>query len=246
MDFSLLQWNIWYLEDTNNIATFLKDHPTDIVCLQELTIGRDSQAIKHSPNFIAKELGFHHYLKEIQIEGTDGQKFILANGIFSKYPLSDTKFVWINQPRGSGGYDDEYRAYIQAKIDFGGKSITVGTTHMSYTDKFQPTERKKFETDKLVEELSKQKNRFIFSGDLNALPGSYTVNEISKILKNSGPDFGQNTWTTKPFSYRGFEAKKLNWRLDYVFNSPDLKVESAQILQTEFSDHLPVLVKFSV
>ena len=41
----------------------------------------------------------------------------------------------------------------------------------------------------------------------------------------------------------GFEEKELRWRLDYVFASKNIKVLSSQIIPTEWSDHLPVLVE---
>lgn len=57
-----------------------------------------------------------------------------------------------------------------------------------------------------------------------------------------GQNYDQKSWTTKPFSYNGFEADSLDWRLDYVFGSKDIKVESSEMLNTQFSDHLPIVV----
>lgn len=115
---------------------------------------------------------------------------------------------------------------------------------MSYTHRFEPTPEKRIETDKLVEILKSKNERFLFTGDLNALPGSYTVSEVEKHLKNAGPDFDAKTWTTKPFSYNGFEASTLDWRLDYVFATPDVQIKAAKVLETPYSDHLPILVEF--
>lgn len=65
-------------------------------------------------------------------------------------------------------------------------------------------------------------------------------------IKNIGRDYDQKTWTTKPFSYNGFEANTLDWRLDYIFGSSDMVVNSSEMLQTEFSDHLPVIVELNI
>lgn len=35
----------------------------------------------------------------------------------------------------------------------------------------------------------------------------------------------------------------LDWRLDYIFGSSDIVVNSSEVLQTEFSDHLPVIIE---
>jgi len=242
MQISILQWNIWYKEDIRNVAKFLLEHPTDIICLQELTI-QNIHEIGHTPDYIAKRLGYHHFYKEIDLgEG----KINIANGIFSRYPIINTKWEWINTATGTDHYDDEYRAYIEATLDIGGKKMTVATTHMSYTNAFISTSRKEQEADKLAAILETKKQNFVFTGDLNAPPDVTTINKVSAILNNVGPDFAEKTWTTKPFSYDGFEETELRWRLDYIFATSDVKTVSAEVLKTEYSDHLPVLAQIKL
>lgn len=246
MIISVLQWNVLFQEDIRNIAAFLKELRPDVICLQELTVGYDKQPIQNTPNFVAEQMGYNHFFQTVPIETTNGSKLNFANGIFSRFPMVDQRFTWVNQPKSGGGYDDEYRAYVEVTLGIKGQTVTVGTTHMSYTHRFQETASKNAEADKLAQELQRHQERFIFTGDLNVLPGSYTLEQVNDILKHSGPDFDQKTWATKPFSYQGFEESELNWRLDYVFATPDLKVESAHILKAEFSDHLPIMVKFKL
>ncbi len=90
MKLSILQWNVWYKEVIYNIAKFLKQNPADIVCLQELTINAPDQTEHHTPSYIAAELGFNYHCKELPIESTDGKKMMLANGIFSRFPIIHT------------------------------------------------------------------------------------------------------------------------------------------------------------
>lgn len=246
MTLTLLQWNIWYKEDIHHIAEFLKHNPADIICLQELTVGSPDQVIKNTPEFIARSLGYNYFHKEIPIEDTDGTKMMFVNGVFSKFPIISSRFVWINEPAGSGGYSDEFRAYIEAAVDVNGTKLTVGTTHMSYTHKFEPSEGKKAEADMLLTEIKKHNSNYIFTGDLNALPDSYTISSLSEILQNAGPKMTQKTWTTKPFSYNGFEANSIDWRLDYIFATKDLSVAKSEIIRTDYSDHLPIRVEFEI
>lgn len=120
--------------------------------------------------------------------------------------------------------------------------MTVGTTHMSYTRRFVDTPRKKQEVDRLVECIDGHKTGYILAGDLNSRPRSYAVRSIAKHLQHAGPPVDHKTWTTKPFSHQGFAEEKLDWRLDYVFASAAIEVLAADVLETEFSDHLPILV----
>jgi len=246
MKISVLQWNVLYLQNVHNIATYLKANPADIICLQELTVNHPDQPEPDTPEYIAAQLGYQHYTigSQFKMEGQDDVKIV--DGIFSRFPITHKRSVWINEPIGTGGYDDEYRPYIEIKVDVEGTALTIATTHMSYTDRFEVTDRKSEESDKLIIELRKNKEKYVFTGDLNVTPDSYTIQEISKVLNHAGPEYSQKTWTTKPFSYRGFEEKELNWRLDYVFASKDIKVSSSEIETTEFSDHLPVRTEFEI
>ncbi|HSX07406.1 MAG TPA: endonuclease/exonuclease/phosphatase family protein [Candidatus Saccharimonadales bacterium] len=241
-EISLLQWNTWYDEDPENVARFLCEQKPDIICAQELTVGR-SQTVPHMPEYIAARLGYNAHYQELPIESTDGKQLMLANAIFSRFPIKNGRFVWVSEPAETGGYGDEYRAYVEAALEIGDRELIVGTAHLSYTHKFEPTPAKQKETEHLLTELKKHQENYVFAGDLNAPPGSPTIRAIGKLLQNAGPGVSQNTWTTKPFSYNGFSESGLNWRLDYVFHTPDLQVAAAEILPTEFSDHLPILVR---
>jgi len=238
MSIKLLQWNVWYKEDPNNVIKQLKEIDADILCLQELTIGSSLHSKVDVVQLVKDELGYEVYFKDM-VTGNDGAQ---ANAIFSKYPIKDSKFIWINEPAGSGGYDDEYRCYIEVDIVIGGKKLTVGTTHMSYMHRFEETERKLLESNKLIDQI-KNKESYVFTGDLNVAPDSKTIKIISDVLKNAGPIYSEPTWTTKPFSYDGFKAETLDWRLDYAFSSTDINVKKASVISTDYSDHLPILIE---
>jgi len=211
--------------------------------IRELTINFDKQGRVHTPNYIAEQLGYHVYFQEISF---DGKEIQLANAIFSKYPIIDSRTVWINKEQGSGNYDDENRAYVEAILDVDGTKLTVGTVHMSYTHQFEPSERKLRETDALVRAIENNKSNYILTGDLNAVPGFQVIRKVEGCVANLGPDYNENTWTTKPFSYNGFKVDTLTYRLDYVFGSRDINVTSSRVLLTKFSDHLPILVKINL
>lgn len=246
MEVSIIQWNIWYKEKVENIAKFLVANKADIICLQELTVNSPYQNIKDTPKYIASQLNYKYHNQIIPLESTEGTSPKLANGIFSKFPIKSKNSLWINEPTSGGGYDDQYRAYVEVGLKVENKILEIGTTHMSYTDKFIDTDGKKQESFRLAEILKTKKTNFIFTGDLNSQPNSFTINTISNYLKFAGPDLNQKTWTTKPFSYKGFEETNLNWRLDYVFTSKDVQVMSSEILKTSYSDHLPILTKIKI
>lgn len=99
------------------------------------------------------------------------------------------------------------------------------------------------EIQNLINILKDKKENYIFSGDLNTTKTSSYIKQIQQYLINCDTD---NTWTTKPFSYNGFNEDKLNWKLDYVFVTKDIKVSQIDVIDTEYSDHLPLLIEIEV
>ena len=243
----LLQWNIWYEEDIKNILKVLKDIQADIICLQELTVNHKRHEV-NTAQYLADELGFNFFFKESQTDITEGRTSSFGNSIFTRYPILKSNFEYIQEPRqpeiGLSDYSQEGRVYIESAIQIPDRILGIGTVHMSYTDKFLPTPEKEAETDVLIDILKEKKHTFLLTDDLNSLPGSYTIQEIMRYLKNVGPALEEKTWTTKPFSYKGFDANTLDWRLDYCFATPDIIIKSAQIVDTTYSDHLPILLDF--
>jgi endonuclease/exonuclease/phosphatase family metal-dependent hydrolase len=239
---TFLQWNVLYGEDIHNIAAFLKAEQPDIACLQELTIGYPKQTEADTPHYLAETLGYHYYHKDQAIDGTDGDHLTFVIGIFSRFPMTSKRFVWLNQPEWGG----EFRAYIEVDLEVDGRTLTVGTTHLTYTDRFIPTTSKEQEFARLLATVQGREQRFILSGDLNVVPDFHGIAELRQRFQPADPPYGQKTWTTKPFDYLGFKTNELDWRLDYVFASRDIKVLDTVILPTDYSDHLPVKTVFEL
>ena len=248
MQIKLLQWNILYKERIKDIAKTIKKLNPDIVCLQELGINcKFNPTIPNTAKYIKDQLGYNSYFEEAQRWKDDEELDAIGNGIFTRFPITSTFSKQVQNQTGKFvDYSSEGRVYVETTIKIGDTDLTVGTTHLSYVHKFGITEEKKTEVDNLVKiVLGKEKN-YILTGDFNSIPDSYTIKELSKYLKNCGPNLDQNTWANKPFDYNGFKEDKIAWRLDYVFASKDVNCISAEIIQTEFSDHLPILVSLNI
>jgi len=245
MEVKILQWNIWYKEKPENIIAALKEFDADILCLQELTQTSEFNPGLDIPAFIANELGLFsafHIAQTWEKSGATTRN--QGNGIFSKYPIRSHIRKAVQASRDNNpDFDDEERIYIEAEIDVNDSPLTVGTTHLSYTHGFTSSEKRDAENGKLLEYIGRNRKHYFFSGDLNAPSGSEIIDTLPRRtdLQIASPPYDQNTWTTKPFSYQGFEVDILSYRLDYAFCSNDLEVIDAKILQTDVSDHLPIL-----
>ncbi|MDE5540130.1 MAG: endonuclease/exonuclease/phosphatase family protein, partial [Bacilli bacterium] len=232
----LLQWNIWFKENIDNIINELKRIDADIVCIQEL-----STSINDNSNIekLKKIYPYVHYGKADTF--LDGRN--QYNAILSKYPFLNCHNFFVQEPSlEKSDYSKEGRIYIEVELEINNQELIIGTTHLSYTHKFEETSLKDAEVNKLISYINKTKN-YIFAGDLNTTKTSKYIKEIEKYLINHDT---QNTWTTKPFSYQGFNENKLNWKLDYIFSTPDIKVINTQVIKTNYSDHLPIILYFEL
>jgi endonuclease/exonuclease/phosphatase family metal-dependent hydrolase len=118
--------------------------------------------------------------------------------------------------------------------------------HLSYSPAFAMTEKRLAEADKLYEAVQENHEKFILAGDMNAKPDSPIVKKLEEMFIHADPNTDRPTWTTKPFSYQGFEANSRDWRLDYVFATEDINILENRIIDTHYSDHLPILTEIQI
>jgi endonuclease/exonuclease/phosphatase family metal-dependent hydrolase len=208
--------------------------------LQELTRGYLEQTHENTWEYLAHELGFFYYAQEIPIITADTQ-WSQANAILSRFPITRSRNVWLHEPADPDDLHDQYRGYIEIDFAVGNTVATVATTHMS----FNTGPESDPELDRLLK-IIRGRKKFILTGDLNALPGSRRVSEITNLLTHTGPSYEQNTWTTKAFRHETFQAETLDWRFDYIFTSSDVRTERAFIPKTDVSDHLPVIAVLDI
>ena len=230
-----MQWNVWFRERSENILRVLGDIDADVLCIQELTTDSYVNPGVDIGEQIAA-LGYHKFYHETLVH--EGKNYYtMGNAIFSKLPMTNTKTVYVQFGNANHPLARENRVYLEASLDVPG-GLTIGTTHLSYFDELQGAGEIRKETGALLGAIEHHKDRYVFTGDLNATPSSYAVYRLSKHFLHAGPNLNLPTWTTKPYPYHA----GLNRRIDYVFASKDVDVTNATTYQTDVSDHLPIIV----
>ena len=238
----LLTWNIWYKEDPKNVLKLLKGTDWDVCCLQEVMTGFHSE-VDDVAEYLKDSLGVEGYL--VVAQGRSDKGWSQGNLILSRLPIKDTfsYFIQDQSDDPEPSFSDEGRVITGIELD---SSVKILTTHMSYTPRFEETDQKNAESERLIEYLKVLEQPFVFCGDLNAVPTSNLIQSLSQNYKNLSPDFTEPTWTTKPFSHEGFEVDALTYRLDYIFSSKDVDLVDSKIIQTKYSDHLPILTEIKL
>ena len=233
MKLKVLSWNVWQGYHLPVIIDFLKSANADIIALQEV-IEKDET---NTAALIAEALGYEFvYYQAIQQTGLGLPQ---GNAIVSKHSIVNSKrhflssaSLYVNTP------ESESRIAVETTINVGNDKVTVFTTHLAYSHKFQHSKMRDSQVDNLLKFLPNSKT--ILMGDFNSYPNSSYMDKLNKVMNNADSELTDPTWTVYPFEYGGFKETKLRHRLDYIFTSKDLQAEVFKVEKSNGSDHLPI------
>lgn len=243
MVLKLLHWNILFKEKIEDIVKLLKEYQPDIVCFNELSKGLEFNGGIDTTKYVADKLGYDYFFHEGQIWTEDGKK-VIGNGIFTGLPIINSSFDYTKVPESKEGIVEKRgSAYIEVEIKLNNDRLTIATDHLMYISKFIETAEKRKEVDRLIEIVRNNKNHYILTGDMNGSPTSYIIKNIESYLVSAGPSHEEKTAFTKELHDSAGWKTGFEWRLDYVFATKDIRVKSAKIIKTDYSDHLPILVE---
>ena len=205
------------------IADTIKKCGADIIGLQEIRGEGPREDYVDQIKILSEKTGFYYYFAEaIKVGGSNPY----GNAILSKYPITSAETITIPDPEVKK-YKDGYetRCILKAKIDVSG-GLNVLVSHFGLNK-----DEQKNAVATVLENLPEEK--CVLMGDFNMKP----KNRILKPIKEKLFDTAEM-----------FECKKLSYpsdkprvKIDYIFVSKDLCVESADIPEIISSDHRPHL-----
>ncbi|WP_430709440.1 endonuclease/exonuclease/phosphatase family protein [Mesorhizobium captivum] len=157
------------------------------------------------------------------------------NGVFGVALLSRRSFA-----AGTAPHCEPRGAMATATIDFGGTGVDVAAIHLSWP---WPLEQY-WQIGELAEPLAALGETAIMAGDCNAVPWSAAVRRVASlggltVMPSAGP-----TWIHRKLP--DFVRRFAGLPIDQVFSKGGVTIHSATRLEDTGSDHLPVLVEFSL
>jgi len=231
MEIKVLSWNIWYDGDFAKISKFLSEFNADIVGLGKVV---PDDPTRDTIAFMSK-LGYKHILAPVLTIQKDGRT--MSNALFSKYPIVDSKIHSLPDAK------TDKRNAIQADIDVEGKTIYVFMTHLLHTHQ-KPDPIQESQIESLLKLLPKEKT--IIMGDFNATPDSVAIKRMRENFLDTElkpvPTLDPNLFDCPNCDMQVIP----HTRLDYIFVTKDMKVESFKVHKSRGSDHLPVSVTINI
>lgn len=224
MKIKVTTWNIWERCHFDLVTDFIRENGADILTLQEVLI---DDPLRNVVGFM-EDLGYQYAISPSVQFVDNGKTIKLNNAVFSKFPIVEKNIHKLRE--GGKG------TAIEAKIKIKDNTLSVFSTHLKHTHQ-KPLDLQNLQIDNLIKVLPREK--MIIGGDFNAISDSYAIKKMRELFIDNDLN-NTPTWSVYPEGCPICLPKSINTRLDYIFTSSDLKVESSSVGQSKGSDHLPV------
>jgi endonuclease/exonuclease/phosphatase family metal-dependent hydrolase len=219
------------VRSTQRIAEVIEQTQADIICLQEVHQRLPWSRFQDQPGHLARLLR-----KAVVFQANFGYGIGgFGNAILTGLPILATHSFQIpnQRERSSILKMPEKRGLFRADLQPEKRGLTVFTTHWSLhaNDRIETAAA-------VANHIRAVSGPVILCGDFNAVPNSP---EMEALLQATGlVDAGSAA------SELTFTSDKPTHRIDYILMSPDIHVNSVEVVHTQASDHLPVVVDFDL
>lgn len=223
--------------DVARVAAVIAEHEPDIVCLQELDVGRARTGHVDQAREIAERLSmtfrFHAAMRIEAEEYGDAILTALPERLVQAGALPTVRGIRGLEPRGA----------VWAAVEVGGVALNVVTTHLGLVPREQ-----RLQAAALIgrDWLGRPDatGPTILAGDFNATSITRPYQTVVRRLADAQRLFGQRP------SLKTFPSAFPAIRIDHVFVSPHIVIRGLRVpfspLVRVASDHLPLIVDFEI
>lgn len=163
-----------------------------------------------------------------------------GNGILAKHKIKEVETFPIPDPTDrTGDPADNYyesRVILHALVNIKGKDIDVYVSHFGLA----PSEAK-CAVETMVALIKQSKNPVIIMGDFNLTPDNPILDPIRELMNDTFvcyPD--PNVYTYPSTELVGAKPEHYQ-KIDYIFVSPQFKIDTVDIPACPLSDHKPYI-----
>ena len=247
------------IDNADKVARFLKEQHADIICLQEVCRIFDTSAKKkyHSQRVLDKALKETHpytFFSPMWVSESvrEADKIVAEFGgliesgqyIMSKYPITfaSSDFVhksYIYPMRFLEG--DHGRCLQRAIILYKKKKLQIGNIHGHWTKDKMGDKKCEKQNQMIVEILQSENIPTILVGDVNLLPNAPSMKILNKHFRNIVSEY--EITSTRPKFDDGLDSGGVV--VDYVLTEGDIEVNDCYTIETDISDHYPLVLEFT-
>lgn len=257
------------LFETNNdkLSDFLLKQAPDIICLQEVSeridqstkdlyiskhiIDKSTKYLKYfffSPTWIIKSFFQKNFHKQKEYSIDLGGYMNAGNYIKSKFKIINSQNIYVqnNTPKiinGENWPDEDSKAFQIVDLDLGNsKKLRIINYHGIWTQDKLGNKRTLQACKKICKMGLEKDYPVIIAGDFNLFPDTESIKIFQDKFVSLVDEY--NIQTTRPKSNE-LSSLKRNV-VDYIFVSKDVKINSFEVLDSDVSDHLPLILDFKL
>jgi len=179
-------------------------------------------------NEIGRLTGYYPVFgKAIDVLGGD-----YGNALLTRLPLLEHEVIHIPDPeKKEGGSHYEHRVVLRCVLDAGEKKLTVLCTHFGLN-----SDEQKNAVEVVLTLAAKESNPVLLMGDLNLTPDAPELQPLYGVFRD--------TCALDP-AILTFPSDVPRIKIDYIFHTEDIKAESVACIDTQNSDHRPLVAEIS-
>jgi len=214
-------FNIEGNQNLEAIASVIENSGADIIGLQEVSRVRLMDGYADMPTWLANRLDM-----QMVFQGTEEP--IWGNAILSRYPIIETGFGEL--PKEGSLIK---RGYLWALIDVGTEEpLLVIVTHLHHIEEDSNI---RVVQVPVIMDFWDEGSSTVVIGDLNANPDSPEMQLLAEAgLVDGWIETGQGPGYT-------YASNSPSKRIDFIWHSVDLMTIEIEVIQTQASDHMPVI-----
>ena len=260
----LLSYNIWIkIDNSKKVWDFIKNLDPDIVLFQEnLRHFDDSVFGQYKSDYFIKKIIWEKYPYSFFWPVWLSDKIVInnkvivdfnwfveqGNEIISKFEIvqaSNNFFYW-NYERKFNWDDfkqnDHSRAILVSQVNINWKKVQIINIHWPYSKDKLDSERSILLVETILDIAWKNDLPTIIAGDFNLFPSTKSIWILNTKFINLITEY--NISSTRP-SFKD-DLDEWNNIIDYIFVDDKIKVNSFEVINTNISDHLPLILDFEV
>lgn len=223
--------------DVGRIAAVIAEHEPDIVCLQELDVGRARTGYVDQARSIADKLAMtYHFHPAMKVEAE-----LYGDAILTHLPERLVRSGGLPGVRGVPGL--EPRGALWTAVEIEGTTLNVLNTHLGLVPREQRLQAAALAGDQWLSHPDCV-GPTLLTGDFNATSITRPYQTLARKLTDCQRALGlKPTVKTFPSSFPAI-------RIDHCFVSPEIVVTGVKApfspLARMASDHLPLVVDFEI
>lgn len=171
----------------------------------------------------------------------------MGNYVKSKYKIVTAQNIFVENhftytTDYSNWPEEDYRAVLVVDLDIQGKALRILNYHGIWTKDKIGNKKTLAACQKIKELALKSKGETIICGDFNLFPATPSMKIFESDFVSLVDKY--NIETTRPKSN---ELSKIARNVvDYIWVSKGIKDKSFKVLDTNVSDHLPLILEFDI